>query len=130
VNYAHCGRTALVTEREDLQCYVKPNPCLTQEYYTDSGFEFNTLFNTLCTVGEDAVQAVLAAAEGEEEAGSVEQQTVAVQRRAEVWVEGESSDTSCPVRDASPTTNPFQARAPTYTTMRRERERERERAKR
>jgi hypothetical protein len=22
--------------------YVKPNPCLTQEYYTDSGFEFNT----------------------------------------------------------------------------------------
>jgi hypothetical protein len=26
----------------ELQCYVKPNPCLTQEYYTDSGFEFNT----------------------------------------------------------------------------------------
>jgi hypothetical protein len=25
-----------------LQWHIKPNPCLTQEYYTDSGFEFNT----------------------------------------------------------------------------------------
>ena len=25
-----------------LQWQNKPNPCLTQEYYTDSGFEFNT----------------------------------------------------------------------------------------
>jgi hypothetical protein len=31
--------------------YCEINPCKTQEYYTDSGFEFNTLFYTLYIVG-------------------------------------------------------------------------------
>ena len=82
VNYTHCGRTALVMERQDA---VK------------------------------AAQAAAAEQEGAEgeEAGEMQASepasVVAPMRYAEVWVEGESSEAACPVRDASPTTNPFQA---------------------
>jgi hypothetical protein len=36
------GKPVSFDSRFVLQWHIKPNPCSTQEYYTDSGFEFNT----------------------------------------------------------------------------------------
>jgi hypothetical protein len=81
VNYTHCGRTALVMERQHA---VEAAQAAVAQQVGAEGAE------------EDQLQ--------QSEAASV-----GARRYAEVWVEGESSEEACPVRDASPTTNPFQA---------------------